>query len=89
MLRPSTTIPARGHGPLWRDPRVRAFALQALMLIGVIAIVLTNNILTNLAQRGIATGFAYLDQRAGFGIAQSLVNYSSDSTYGDAFKVGL
>lgn len=91
MLRPSTTIPPREHGPLWRDPRVRAFILQAVLLLVavVFVILLTNNTLSNLAAHGITTGFNYLSQRSGFGISQTLVNYDANSTYGDAFKIGL
>lgn len=91
MLRPSTSIPPREHGPLWRDPRVRAVFLQSILLLlaVVVVVMLTNNTLANLTARGIATGFGYLDQRSGFGIAQTLVDYTTDSTYGDAFKVGL
>ena len=91
MLRPSTTIPPREHGPLWRDPRVRAFFLQAVMLIVavVLVVLLTNNTLSNLAAQGVTTGFNYLSQRSGFGISQTLVDYSANSTYADAFKVGL
>ena len=91
MLRPSTTIPPREHGPLWRDPRVRAFFLQAVMLIvaAVLVVLLTNNTLSNLAAQGVTTGFDYLSQRSGFGVSQTLVDYSANSTYADAFKVGL
>lgn len=91
MLRPSTTIPPREHGPLWRDPRVRAFFLQTVMLIVavVLVVLLTNNTLSNLAAQGVTTGFNYLSQRSGFGISQTLVDYSANSTYADAFKVGL
>ena len=91
MLRPSTSIPLREHGPLWRDPHVRALFLQSLLLLLTVGfvIVLVNNALANLAARGIATGFAYLGQRSGFGIPQALIDYTADSTYGDAFYAGL
>ncbi len=48
------------------------------------------NALHNLEQRGITTGFAFLGQKAGFGISQSLIPYSEvGSTFGRTFVVGL
>jgi general L-amino acid transport system permease protein len=45
---------------------------------------------TNIEQRGITTGFDFFDQVAGFGIAESVIEYNdTDSTYFDAFLVGL
>ena len=37
----------------------------------------------------IASGFDFLSNRAGFEILTSVISYSSDSTYGRAFVVGL
>lgn len=48
-----------------------------------------NNALTNLESRGIATGFAFLEQTAGFGISQSLIPYDETYSYGRTFLVGL
>ena len=39
--------------------------------------------------RGIASGFGFLSHRAGFGILQSLIDYSESSSYGRTFFVGL
>jgi len=75
----------------WRDPRLRALLLQALFLFVVIALVaiVVDNTLENLQRRGISTGFAFLGQEAGFGIIQTLVDYSETSTFGRTFLVGL
>ena len=61
------------------------------MLASAIALAawLVSNTLDNLARRGIASGFGFLDSGAGFGIAMSLVEYSEASTFGRAFLVGL
>ena len=40
-------------------------------------------------QRGITTGFGFLDNAAGFGILQSLIPYDETYTYGRTFVVGL
>ncbi|ARS52684.1 amino acid ABC transporter permease [Kushneria konosiri] len=92
MLRPSTSIPRRSRGPLWRDPAVRALFFQGLLLATVLGIIafLVHNAMANLDARGIRTGFGFLDHRAGFSISQTLIDYSSNvSTYGRTFLVGL
>lgn len=47
------------------------------------------NALQNLESQGVATGFGFLDEVAGFGISQSLVAYDETQTYGRTFLVGL
>lgn len=75
----------------WRDPRVRALVFQALALAFVVwaGWTLFNNTLTNMAERGISTGFGFLDEQAGFGIGFSLIAYDETMTYGRTFWVGL
>ncbi len=48
-----------------------------------------NNTLSNMEARGISTGFAFLTEKAGFGILQSLIQFNEDSSYGRTFLVGL
>lgn len=50
---------------------------------------LFNNTLDNLAQRGISTGFGFLDNEAGFGIVQTLIPFDESDTFGRTFVVGL
>lgn len=77
--------------PFWRDPAKRALTFQLLLIAVVAAFLLyiIGNTQDNLAARGITTGFGFLDRTAGFGIGQSLIEYSSQSTYGRTFVVGL
>lgn len=91
MLRPSTTLPRRGRGPLWRNPAVRALIIQAVLFLALAIFIgyLVHNTLLNLEARGIHTGFGFLDGRAGFSIPQTLIDYTSDSTYGRTFVIGL
>ena len=91
MLRPSSSVPRRERGPLWRDPAVRALAAQAVLLAALIAVIvlLVHNTMVNLEARGIHTGFGFLDGRAGFSISQTLIDYTSNSTYGRTFVIGL
>jgi general L-amino acid transport system permease protein len=75
----------------WRDPRLRGLLLQALLIAAVLGLgaYLVHNTLTNLEQRGISTGFGFLQAQAGFGIIQTLIDYSETSSYGRTFLVGL
>jgi len=75
----------------WHDPAKRALLFQGLLILGVFSVVglIVQNTLQNLESRGITTGFDFLSQRAGFGIVQSLVEYTESSSYGQTFLVGL
>src|SRR5262245_26873609 len=77
--------------PLWRDPRVRAIVYQILTLVGVIAFAayIVHNTIDNLSRQGIASGFGFLRQPAGFAIPQTLIDYSELSSNGRVFWVGL
>jgi general L-amino acid transport system permease protein len=91
----ATTPERLGTAPaspaLWRDPRVRAIAYQVLTLVGVIAFAayITHNTIDNLHRQGIASGFGFLDKPAGFGIPQTLIEYSEQSPNSRVFWVGL
>lgn len=61
------------------------------MLAALFAVIgfIVSNTLENLDARGITTGFGFLHDTAGFGIVQSLIDYTPQSTYGRTFLVGL
>lgn len=73
------------------NPAVRAWLFQILTIVVVllIATYLIHNTITNLSNRGITSGFAFLDRAAGFGIVQHLIDYQQGDTYGRVFLVGL
>ncbi|UYW73514.1 amino acid ABC transporter permease [Pseudocitrobacter faecalis] len=73
------------------NPTVRAWLFQiiAIVTLVAIAIYLIHNTITNLNNRGITSGFAFLDRSAGFGIVQHLIDYQQGDTYGRVFLVGL
>lgn len=48
-----------------------------------------SNTAQNLRQAGIASGFGFLDQKAGFDVSLSFIKYTRDSTYFQAYLVGL
>ncbi len=73
------------------NPAVRAWLFQILAILAVlaVAIYLIHNTITNLSNRGITSGFAFLERGAGFGIVQHLIDYEEGDTYGRVFLVGL
>jgi len=79
------------RGSLLTDPKVRAWTFQILAIFTVVGLgwYLFQNTQNNLAQRGITSGFAFLDNSAGFGILQSLIDYTERDTYGRVFVIGL
>lgn len=80
-----------GKASLIYDPKVRGIFYQVLTvaLVALFVWTITQNTIHNLQKANIASGFGFLDGRAGFDIGQSLIEYSSDSTYGRALLVGL
>ncbi|MEC6823079.1 amino acid ABC transporter permease [Photobacterium piscicola] len=73
------------------NPTFRAIIFQVIAIIALIFFFysVVNNALTNLETRGIATGFDFLDQEAGFGIGLTLIDYDETFSYGRTFFVGL
>lgn len=81
--------------PRWieliNDTRIRGWIAQGLVLTLILGLAgyTIYNTGQNLHKAGITTGFGFLNQPSGFDIGQTLVNYSSESTYGQALVVGL
>lgn len=73
------------------NPTFRAIIFQVLAILALVGFFYTivNNALINLDSRGIATGFGFLNDEAGFGIGLSLIEYDETHTYGRTFIVGL
>lgn len=73
------------------NPTVRAWLYQIVAIIIVLAVVgyLIHNTVINLANRGITSGFGFLERNAGFGIVQHLIDYTEGDTYARVFLVGL
>ena len=75
----------------WRDPEKRAlvFQISAFAVVAWLLWSVINNTATNMEARGLASGFGFLEVNAGFGIIQTLIPYSEESSYGRTFLVGL
>jgi general L-amino acid transport system permease protein len=87
-----TKLPEPTSNGFLNNPQNRAIIYQVVALLFVIflAYYFTSNMFENVEKRGITTGFAFLDNIAGFGISQTLIEYSDGtSTYYDVFIVGL
>lgn len=77
---------------LLNRPEVRSLLFQVLLTLAIIYFIYSgiSNMFDALDRAGIASGFGFLNQGAGFAISQSLVEYSqSSSTYLDVYVVGL
>lgn len=74
-----------------RDRRTRAVAAQLGIVILVVAglVWLGQTTAGNLADRGIAGGFGFLERAARFPIAESILSYRPTDSFGRAFLVGL
>ncbi|CAK7256096.1 MULTISPECIES: amino acid ABC transporter permease [unclassified Shinella] len=73
------------------NPALRSIVYQVVTLVVIVAAIwyAWNNVVQNLARANMTAGFGFLNSRAGFDLAQSLIAYSSDSTYFRALQVGL
>ncbi|WED28216.1 amino acid ABC transporter permease [Vibrio sp. DW001] len=96
-MKPTNTIaqdsdaPATKSSNLLYNPTFRSVVFQIIAVSALVYFFYTivNNTLTNLDARGIATGFDFLSQEAGFGIGLTLVEYDETFSYGRTFIVGL
>ncbi len=89
----TATVDASGHDKIafWNNPKVRSAIFQVLLvlILGVLFYEIIVNTINNLKSRNIASGFTFLSRTAGFDIIQSLIEYSSSSSYGKAILVGF
>jgi general L-amino acid transport system permease protein len=76
---------------LFYDPKIRSIAYQLTLAAVILFLVYSaaTNAINNLAKANIASGFGFWNNTAGFDISQTLIEYSTVSTYGRAFWVGL
>lgn len=83
--------PSPERPPLWRDVRVLRVFVQIgfLAVVGFVLLWLYGNLRTNMAGLGQRFGFDFLGLTAGFGIAESVVDYSPTDSYAYAFLIGV
>ena len=90
----AATVDAYGHSTkvaFWNNPKFRSIAFQVVLVLAVAVLFyeIVVNTIDNLKSRNIASGFGFLSKTAGFDIIQTLINYSSASSYGAAILVGF
>ncbi len=86
--------PTRAHEDkpsLLNSISFRGYAYQALLILFVLTIgwYLYSNVTGNLERQGIATGFGFLSEPAGFDIGESFIAFDASQSYGEALIVGI
>jgi len=80
----------RRQGSPYRSRAVGLLTQAAvLLLVGGLVAIVAHNTAQNLRTRGIASGFAFLKNPAGFDITMHLISYDEAQSYGRAFVVAL
>ncbi len=77
--------------PFWYDRRMRGALFQILVLASLLIFsgFIIYNTAQNLQQRGIASGFGFLWNTAGFDISFTLISYQAIDTYGRVLIIGI
>ena len=72
-------------------PKIGIYFPQFLiiLLLGIVISYFSMNASTNMAARGIETGFGFLTNKASFDIQFSLIDFDSNDSYARAYLVGL
>ena len=75
----------------WNDPKIRSIFVQIVLVLVLLYVAYTvaDNTIANLRNRNIASGLDFLYKSSGFDIIQSMIPYSSSSSYGRAILVGF
>ena len=75
----------------WRDPKIRGYAVQVLLLLFLVWLgyEIVTNTAANLKRLNKAFGWDWLSNSAGFDILQTLFPYSSSSSYRAALIAGF
>ncbi len=75
----------------WTRTRTRSVIIQTLFLAVLVwaGWALVSNTMNNMARQGVASGFGFLSNRAGFDVALSYIPFNRESTYLRAFWVAV
>ncbi|WP_458699382.1 amino acid ABC transporter permease [Sulfurospirillum sp. 1307] len=76
---------------LLRNQKIRGIIFQILTIIGLVAFLwyIGANTVANIEQRGIKTGFDFLNSTAGFNIDEAPIEFTQSDTHFRVFLVGL
>ncbi len=83
--KPDTTI------PFWRDERILKILGQIIFALSVlfVGMLIYQNMKAGLAKQGISLSYSFLKGVSGFDIAETSFAYDRNSTYWQAFLIGL
>jgi len=88
-----SAVPAepKGDTSILNSMAFRGVAYQVLLAVLVVlgGLFLYINVNENLDRQGIATGWSFVTENAGFDIGESPIEYDSEDTYGKAMFVGF
>ena len=75
----------------FNDPHTRGIIFQIIVVVVLAGAVywIVGNTLDNLRRSNIGSGFGFLNGRSGFDVAQALIPFDSNSTFGRALVVGF
>ena len=71
------------------ETRAIAFQVITLLIIAFVIYSGVSNLMSNIEAREIHTGFAFLSNRAGFDINESMITYTPEHSNLQVFYVGL
>jgi general L-amino acid transport system permease protein len=84
---------ARSSSPLdfWFDAKIRGIILQTLVVVLLVWVGWSGyqNLMANMASRGLTFGYEYLDRSANFAIGESIIPFASTDSYRQALLVGF
>lgn len=93
---PSSSDPMIDEAPqkvaFLNDPKVRSTIFQVLLALVVVYLIWAgiSNMNANLRAAGVASGFGFLSNNAGFTVSQSLIDFDvATATYGRIFVIGV
>jgi general L-amino acid transport system permease protein len=77
--------------PWWRDRRVLPWLVQGVVGLGILVLIafLLGNLIRNLTAAGLLLSFRWLQQPAGFDIAETLLPFDASMPYWRALLAGL
>lgn len=77
--------------PLWRNKKVLPILIQILFvaIVGFVITIMVRNVQVGLEQIGLKIGLDFLNLKASFPIAESLISYTPEDPYSRAIIVGL
>jgi general L-amino acid transport system permease protein len=87
----SIQVTTRSSIPLWRDERVLKGIAQVVSAVAVILFLyfFISNLLRAANDRGLNLGYDFLNESAGFPLAESAIPYDEARSFGYAFLVGV